>query len=217
MKRTLLLSAFLLALSFFSFTSQASAQSDEAKPQRILKNKLLFQHGKVLVVLPKTEEGKSMLRTFEAEDFDRHYGDGARPEYAFIDDSTDSRFSISVTKSELLPSGLEAYKTRMEKSLEKAVKDIIWHKKEILKLGETDWVHLEMQNKTTDGSTVMNDFYVTSMGGHPLMFTVTTNTKHWYEMRKVTQKMMLSVTVHEKDSAANTPQTTAKPVKETTK
>jgi hypothetical protein len=176
-----------------------------SRPQRILKNKLLFPHGKVLVVLPKYDDGRSMLRAFETEDFDRHYGGGTRPEYAFIDDSTDSRFSISATTSELLPTGLEAYKTKMEKSLAKSVKDIIWHKREILKFGETEWVHLEMQNKSTDGSMVMNDFYVTSMGGHPLMFTITTNTKQWYEMRKVMQKMMLSVTVHETKSSGATP------------
>ena len=197
MKRPLLLlPALLLVLSYFSFAPDLFAQSAEVRSQKVLKNKLLFQHGKVLVVLPRYDDGRSMLRAFETEDFDRHYGGGTRPEYAFIDDSTDSRFSISVTTSELLPSGLEAYKAKMEKSLAKAVKDIIWHKKEILKFDETEWVHLEMQNKTSDGTTVMNDFYVTSMGGHPLMFTITTSTKHWYEMRKVMQKMMLSVDIH---------------------
>jgi hypothetical protein len=85
----------------------------------------------------------------------------------------------------------------METALAKNVKDLIWHKREMLKFGETEWAHLEMQNPTTDGTMVMNDFYVTSMSGHPLMFTVMTNTKHWYEIRKVMQKMMLSVTIQE--------------------
>jgi hypothetical protein len=159
--------------------------------QKILKNKLLFPSGKVLVSLPK------QVRAFTVEEYTKHYGLDVKPEYAFIDDSTDSRFSVSVTPSNLEPSGLEAYRIRMEKALAKSVKELVWIKREMLKFGETEWAHLEMQNQTTDGSTVMNDFYVTSMGGHPLMFSVMTNTKYWYDMRKVMQKMMLSVTVQD--------------------
>ncbi|HET6511886.1 MAG TPA: hypothetical protein VFH43_06820 [Candidatus Kapabacteria bacterium] len=167
-----------------------------SEPSPIRKNKLQFPNGKVLVSLPKG------LRVFSEADFKKHYGPDAKPEYAFVDDSTESRYTVSVLKSKLAPNELEAYRVRMEKSLAKSVKDLIWFKREMLKFGETEWAHLEMQNQTSDGSTVMSDFYVTSMGGQPLVFTVMTNTKYWYEMRKVMQKMMLSVTVHEQPATS---------------
>jgi hypothetical protein len=172
-------------------TGATTQENPETPRQKILKNKLLFPDGKVLVSLPK------ILRAFTVDEYTRHYGLDVKPEYAFIDDSTESRFTVSVTKSALSLDSLEGYRKKMEKALAKSVKDLIWYKREMLTLGETQWAHLEMQNQTSDGATVMSDFYVTSMGGHPLMFSVMTNTKHWYEMRKVMQKMMLSVMVQE--------------------
>jgi hypothetical protein len=177
--------------------STESTASDAQPRQKILKNRLLFPHGKVLMILPKRPNGEPMLRPFTVDEFDRHYGISVKPEFAFIDDSTDSRISISVTQTKLAPDELSEYKDKLEKAIARSVKDIIWHKREILKFGDVEWAHLEMQNITSDEATVMNDFYVTSMGGHPLMFTITANTRHWYEVRKLTQKMMLSVTIQD--------------------
>lgn len=163
----------------------------------IRKNKLPFPNGKVLVSLPKG------LRSFTPEDFQKHYGGDARPEYAFMDDSTESRYTVSILKSPLGSGELEAYRKKMEKALSNSMTNLVWFKREMLKFGETDWAHLEMQNQTSDGSTVMSDFYVTSMGGQPLVFTVMTNTKYWYDLRKTMQKMMLSVTVHPSETTSD--------------
>ncbi len=192
---------------FYLVSVPASAQEPRIvgdPPQKILKNKLMFPTGKVLVVLPKG------LRAFTVEDFVKHYGTDARPEYAFIDDSTESRYTVSLLNSKLAPTDLEAYRVKLEKTLAKSMTNLVWFKREMLKFGETEWAHLEMQNQTSDGSTVMSDFYVTSMGGQPLVFTVMTNTNYWYDLRKTMQKMMLSVTVHPSRMADHPSTTTQK-------
>lgn len=173
---------------FLYLSSTVLAQGSNAAVQRATdQTRLTFPNGKVQISLP------SDIRIFTPEDFDKHYGENVRPEYAYLHPSTDSRIGISVTASRLTPDSLELYKAKLETALSNAVQNLKWHKKEIIKIGGIEWVHLEMQNLSSDGKKVMNDFYVTSFGGHPLMFTLTSDAIEFYELRKLMQKMMLSV------------------------
>jgi hypothetical protein len=153
-------------------------------------NLVSIEGGKIQIDLPKG------FKQLTKEEISLKYPNSRAPQYVYATETASVSIGVSITTNSLAENELDKYKTSMEELLPRAVPNLKWLNREIIKINNKKWVHFELISSGID-TDIHNHLLTTSLGGNQLLVTLNATVKEYLNYKEQLEKVKDSILIKE--------------------